>query len=142
MRYDLNGKTITIPDEFIEKNMRGLKLSKSEAINMFLADEGLQENPDQDALNAKAKLVGTSHREQADRKERKKPVRKPDDVKRALITAFAKSMDTDIEQIAAEVLNTTFDGTTIINGERMITFTLGNDKYEVTLTKKRPPKGE
>ena len=35
MRYDLNGKTITIPDEFIEKNMRGLKLSKSELFEII-----------------------------------------------------------------------------------------------------------
>ncbi len=44
MRYDFNGKTINIPDAELEKSMKLLGLSKEEAIEMYLEDEGYLEN--------------------------------------------------------------------------------------------------
>ena len=55
MRYDFNGKVINIPDAEIEKSMKLLDLSKEEAIQMYLEDEGYMENEEVEALTAKAK---------------------------------------------------------------------------------------
>ena len=140
MRYDLDGKNITIPDEFIEKTMRGLKLSKAEAIAMYLADEGLVENPDQAALNEKAKLAGPAHREKADKAARKPPVRKPDEEKREIV-GFLFDILGDIEKGGTEAGFAPTD-VNVTNIERMIAFAVGDNRYELTLTKKRPPKGE
>ena len=44
MRYNLNGKNINIPDADIERSMKSLELTKEEAIQMWLEDEGYLEN--------------------------------------------------------------------------------------------------
>ena len=40
MIYNFNGKNINIPDKEIEKAMKSLELTKEEAIEMWLEDEG------------------------------------------------------------------------------------------------------
>ena len=44
MKYNLNGKIINISDAELAKNMKALDISKDEAIQMFLEDEGYLEN--------------------------------------------------------------------------------------------------
>ena len=61
MLYELNGKKIKIPDNEISKSMEMLGLTKSEAIQMYLEDEGYLDNPYVEELTAKAKEAKISH---------------------------------------------------------------------------------
>ena len=85
MIYELpNGKKIRIPDEEIKANMR-LGISEAEAIQLWLEDEGYEENEEQNELDKKAKdnrITATIHQARAETtKERKKVERKPDQIK-------------------------------------------------------------
>lgn len=55
MRYNFNGKMINIPDDEIAKAMKNLDLTKEQAIEMWLEDEGYLENAEQIALCQVAK---------------------------------------------------------------------------------------
>lgn len=131
MRYTLpDGKRIGIPDEFIEKNMRGLGITRAEAIELYLSDEGIEVAPEVVELTEKAKAAGTGAKATGERKERKAPERKPDEVKRAMVAALAEFISgTDGVTDAA-----------ITNVERMVAFEFAGDKFELTLVKKRKPK--
>lgn len=126
-------QTVVIPDEYIKKNRAALGISNKEAILMYLSDEGYIENAEIAELTAKAKenKVGVA----GERKQRKAPVRKPDEVKRAIINhLFDSIMHTDVA-----VIGNAHD-IEITNPERIIAFSIGTDKYEITLSKKRAPK--
>lgn len=127
-------KTITIADEvFIQGRKEGL--SNREIIDRYLSDEGYIINPVVAELTEKAKAnkVGAAARSG----KRKAPTRKPDEVKRALIAGLFAYLgelgngDSELNGIhSVEVTNI----------ERMIAFSIGDDKYELTLSKKRKPK--
>ena len=55
MRYNFNGKMINIPDDEIAKAMKNLDLTKEQAIEMWLEDEGYLDNAEQIALCQVAK---------------------------------------------------------------------------------------
>ena len=81
---------------------------------------------------AKANGVNTAGRAQGEKKPRKAPKRKPDETKRELIRLLADLL-METEEPAIENVEVT-------NIERMIAFSIGDDKYELTLSKKRKPK--
>ena len=131
MRVAVEGKNINVPDSYIEKQMKSLGISRQEAVELYLSDEGIVKNETIEELTAKAKAAHTGAKATGERKERKAPVRKPDEVKRAIIAALAEFIRTcDYGVHDVEVTNI----------ERMIAFEFAGDKYEVTLTKKRKPK--
>ena len=76
MTYTLsNGKNICIPDSEIEKSMKLLELTRDEAIQLYLEDEGYLENAEQEALCQKAKAnvkVGNIVKARADTKHKQK----------------------------------------------------------------------
>lgn len=55
MKYNFDGKIINIPDNEIAKAMKNLDLTKEQAIEMWLEDEGYLENAEQIALCQMAK---------------------------------------------------------------------------------------
>lgn len=120
-------QTVNIPDEVFKQGKRE-RLSNSQIIERFLSDEGYMVNDIVKELNAKAKANGT--KASADSKPRKAPVRKPDEVKRAMIAALADFLK---GQDHVENLDVT-------NVERMIAFSMGDDNFELVLQKKRKPK--
>lgn len=128
-------KTINIPDEVL---MQGRKehLTVKETIDRYLSDEGYVVDETVAELTAKAKIngVNTAGRATGEKKARKAPQRKPDYTKRAIVELLAgvvKDMT---------VGNATPRDVEVTNIERMIAFSLGDDKYEITLSKKRKPK--
>lgn len=131
-------QTVTVPDDYIKINKHNLGLSTKDAIMMYLSDEGYISNDIVDELTAKAKENGVSTGARGG-KTRKAPTRKPDYTKRALVdllyAALEKSAGIDVEDKTVHI-----DNMEVTNIERMIAFTIGNDKYEVTLSKKRAPK--
>lgn len=120
-------QTVTIPEEVFRQGKRE-RLSNKQIIERFLSDEGYMVNDIVKELNAKAKANGT--RVTATGKTRKAPVRKPDEIKRAMVAALAEFVGSQKEVANCEVTNI----------ERVIAFSIGDDNYELVLQKKRKPK--
>ena len=128
-------KTINIPDEvFVQGRKEGL--SNRETIERYLSDEGYIVDPTVVELTAKAKANGAGVR--AKGTTRKKPTRKPDEVKRMLIAGLYDYLcglgETDVAKINM------IHSVEVTNVERMIAFSIGDDNFELTLSKKRKPK--
>lgn len=130
-------KTVSIPDDYIRTNKKNLGLTTKEAIELWLFDNDYIENAEADALTQKAKenhrVGGTS--------KRKTPVRKPDYTKRTLISEVKNSLEglvLDVEDEGSGSIEVS--NISIPNLERVVRFELGDDTYELTLSKKRKPK--
>lgn len=130
MKYEFNGKMLNIPDALIEKNMKVLELTKKEAIEMWLEDEGYLENEEVEALTKKAKEnKAVDHGAKADKPRKQvKRERKPDEEKENLIKILANCLK-----------NEGFDAE-ITNKSKLIEFSVGENHYKLDLVKKRPPK--
>ena len=124
-------KTVNIPDQvFTQGRKEGL--THRETIDRYLSDEGYIVDPVVAELTQKAKTNGAGVR--AKGTERKKPTRKPDETKRLLIQMFKDAL---YENVIEEF---TISNIEVTNIERIIAFQIGEDKYELTLSKKRKPK--
>jgi len=123
-------KVVNIPDEYLTHARSVLKLSLREAVDMWLCDNDYMVNEEQQKLTNKAQAAGVNLRAVAEKKPRKAPVRKPDDIKRSLIAALHEFIGGQDGITNAEVTNI----------ERVIAFSIGEDQYELTLSKKRKPK--
>ena len=134
MKYNLNGKNINIPDADIERSMKSLELTKEEAIQMWLEDEGYLENEEQEELERKAKenrITATIHHASAKdphKKTQKERVRKENPTKEMVIREIAALLPKFAEDIE------------ILNVGKLISFRIGEEKYEIDLKQKRKPK--
>jgi len=129
MNYNLNGKTIRIPDAEISKSMKLLKISQNEAVQMWLEDEGYLENEVVEELTAKAKENKINHEARTDKPRKSvKRERKPDEEKENLI------------KILAECLESHGFETKIANKSKLIEFNIGENHYKLDLIKQRQPK--
>lgn len=133
MRYTLeNGKTVNIPDTEIEKNMKLLEISKEDAIEMWLEDEGYLDNEEQNELDEKAKKVKINHGASAidkTQKEKKPRQKVASDEKQALFT---------------EILNTLTgaygENVKIEKENKLILVKVGEKCFKVDLIEQRTPK--
>lgn len=133
MTHNLNGKNIRIPDKEIDKNAAILGITRDEAIQMYLEDEGYIPNEYVDALTAKAKEAKISHdaKSEKPRKNAGKPrERKPDEDKERLIKILENALND--EGIAATATNKT----------KIVEFEYNGSHYKVDLIRQRPPKEE
>ena len=125
-------KTVNIPDEVLIQGRReGLNVTQT--IERYLSDEGYVVNDTVAALTNKAKANGVNNAGRAassSPNKRKAPTRKPDETKRMLI----KSLDSFLDSLGM------CENIEVTNIERMIAFSIGDDKYELTLSKKRKSK--
>lgn len=133
MIYELNGKKINVTDSDIKRIMKTLKMTKEEAIQVWLEDEGYLENEEQEALEKKAKetrITATIHQARATnvKKTQKERVRKENPTKEMVIAEIAKILPNFAENIE------------ILNVSKLISFTIGEEKYEIDLKQKRKPK--
>ncbi len=130
MIYELNGKNIRIPNDVIEKNQRILEISKDEAIQLWLEDEGYLENAVVEELTAKAKENKSVQHDAKSTTPRKKAVRerKPDVEKEKLVEILANALKN--AGISAE----------ITNKSKLIEFSIGENTYKLDLIKKRAKK--
>ncbi len=129
MNYNLNGKNIRIPDAEINKSMKLLELSKEEAIQMWLEDEGYLENEVVEELTAKAKVNKVSHEAKTEKPRKTvKRERKPDEEKENLI------------KILADCLENAGFTAEITNKSKIIEFNVGENHYKLDLIKQRTTK--
>ena len=134
-------KTVSIPDDYIRTNKKNLGLTTKEAIELWLFDNDYIENAEADALTQKAKGANVRVGGAASAGKRKVPVRKPDYTKRTLISEIKNSLEglvLDVEGAGSGSIEVS--NISIPNLERVVRFELGDDTYELTLSKKRKPK--
>lgn len=131
MNYKLaNGKVVRVPDDEIRKQMKLLGLTQSEAVQMWLEDEGYEHNPEQEALEEKARknrITATIHQARAEVKQKtqRERVVKPDEAKEKIIAEVAKLL----EELGAESVE-------VVNKTKIVTFTLGEDDFKIDLSRK------
>jgi hypothetical protein len=135
MIYKLeNGKKKNIPDAEISKYMKALDLTKEEAIQVYLEDEGLLENEEQEELCRKAqdnRITATIHQasaETAKKKTQKERVKKEDAVKEQIIAEMAQFLSEKYENIQ------------IINETKLILFENKGETFKIDLIRQRKKK--
>ena len=137
MKYEYNGKTLNIPDDFIQNAMKNLSIDEDEAIQLWLEDNDYEVNEEQMALDAKAKanvkvanIVKARAAELSKKKTQRERVKKEDPTKEGVIAALAKALP--------ELANA--ENVTIVNAGKLITFTIGEDTYKLDLVRQRKAK--
>lgn len=133
MKYTLpTGKTINIPDKEIEQSMKALDLTKEEAIEMYLEDEGYLDNDEQIELNEKAKKVKIDHQASAidktEKKEKKVREVKVSDEKQSLFAEI-------VENLAENGRNYQ-----ILKENKLISVQIGEKIFKIDLIEQRMPK--
>ena len=97
MTYVLsNGKTINIPGEELDKISRGLGVSRSEAIGIWLEDAEYEINEEQEALDNAASKVKIDHGAEEHKRGRKKGTPrtvKVSDEKKELFSTILQNLD-------------------------------------------------
>lgn len=133
MKYILpNGKNVNIPDKEIEKNMKLLEISREDAIEMWLEDEGYLDNEEQNELDEKAKKVkidhGASAIDKTEKKEKKPREVKVSDEKQALFGEI-------VEKLVENGRNYE-----IIKENKLICVKIGEKTFKIDLIEQRQPK--
>lgn len=133
MKYTLpNGKNVNIPDNEIENNMKALELTREEAIEMWLEDEGYLDNEEQNELDEKAKKVkidhGASAVDKSEKKEKKPREIKVSDEKQALFAEI-------VEKLAENGRNYE-----IVKENKLICVKIGEKTFKIDLIEQRQPK--
>lgn len=131
-----NGKIKQVPSADVEHLMRTLKISQEEAVQVWLEDEGLLHNEEQEELCQKAKdnrITATIHQAKAEYKPKtqRERVVKEDPTKEGIIQAIAKLLPS----LNAKDVNIEKKG-------KLITFKIGADTFKVDLIRQRPPKSK
>lgn len=127
MKYNLNGKSITIPEAEVASFQSKYSLSEAEAIQLWLEDNDYLENEVVAELVEKSK--GQRHYEKST-KERKTSVkeRKVDEEKKHLLDLLMQAIN--VETHVDSVKN-----------EAEFSFMFNENSYTVKLVKHRPKKG-
>ena len=131
MIYNFNGKNINIPDKEIEKAMKSLELTKEEAIEMWLEDEGYMDNEEQIALTQKVKESGimtTIHGASAEKKEKKD--KKPKTVK-------ISEEKQELFKAILENLQENFENVEVLNPNKLISIKINEKTFKLDLIEQR-----
>jgi len=128
MVYSKNGTKYNIPDDYLSKQMQLLKISKMEAVQLWLEDEGVEANEEQEALDKKGKAFKPDHGI-AKKRASVARERKPNEEKREIIQWIADLLgEKEVKDVK------------IPKVEREVTFKIGENDYSITLICHRPNK--
>ena len=124
-----NGKVVKISSKWVYDTCDTLELDITEAIEMWLEDNGYLENEEQEQLDTQAKASGVKVKKKK-KTERKKVVRerKPNPTKEMIISKVA------------EMLNSFATDVKVENIGKIITFKVENKDFKIDLTEKRVKK--
>ena len=134
MKYELeNGKVVNIPDKEIEHLMKSLDLTQADAIDLWLEDNDLQVNEEQNALDEKAKKVKIDHQASAidktQTKEKKPRVVKISDEKQKLFDEIYHNL---VEIYGGKV--------EIVKENKLLTLEINGKIFKLDLIEQRPKK--
>lgn len=126
MKYVLDGKQISIPNEEIDTFVSKYGLSQEEAIQLWLEDNDYIENEEVNKLMEKTK--GQRHYEKSTKARKNTPKeRKVDEEKKALLNLMIDAINSKYWVEA-------------VKNEAEFSFKVGENSYTVKLVKHRPPK--
>ena len=131
MNYNFNGKSITISDTEIKQLMNGLKITKQEAIELWLSDNGYEINEEQQKLDETASKVHINKDiiQQKPKKERKKPEIKVSDEKKTLFTEIFGHL----EEVFGENVK-------VLNENKLISCEINGITFKIDIIQSRKPK--
>lgn len=134
INYELDENVfVKIPQEEIDRIMKGLGVSEDDACWIWCEDNGKIDNEEQNELDKKAKesrITATIHQARAEnQKERKKVERKPDQVKDSLV-----------ESLKAFLIEQGFENVSITKVGKLVEFDCGGEHFKLDLIRQRPPK--
>lgn len=135
MICNFKNKKISIPDKEIDKAIKNLGLTKSEAVEMWLEDNGYLDNEEQIALDEKAKKVKIAHEakaETAKNKPSKPRTVKVSDTKKALFDSILKNIDR-CEGVDRE-------NVTVLKENKLISVKIGDKIFKIDVIETRSPK--
>lgn len=128
MKYNFNEKILNIPDVELENSMKTLKISKEEAIELWLDDNDYTTNEVVEELSEKAKK-NIKRYEQSDKKRKPSTKeRKVDEEKKKFLEGFRIF----VEGCGGRLTNK--------KNEAEFSFTYGENDYTVKLVKHRAKK--
>lgn len=129
-----NNKVVNVPNAEVAKLQAQLKLSRSDAVELWLFDHDYIDNAEEQELTAKAKENKIQHKAKSTepkQKTQRERVVKEDKVKEDIIQAVADMLPTlNAENVVIEKKG------------KLITFTVGEDKFKFDLIRQRPPKAD
>ena len=125
-----NGKKYFVKESVIDNLQKNLKISVFEGIEMWLEDNDIITNVEQEELDKKAKANKVKNVVKSESTEKKKVTRerKPNPIKENIIENLANCLKT----IATDV--------NIENIGKIITFKIDNKEFKLDLTEKRVKK--
>jgi hypothetical protein len=131
MIYNLDGKSITIPDKEIENLMSSLELTKEDAIDLWLCDHDYEEDEEQTELDEKASKVKISHEiaQKKDKKERKPPKKVVSDQKKELFSEILS----DLEDVYKENVE-------VAKENKLILVHIDGKVFKIDVIEQRPSK--
>ena len=131
MRYDFNGKTIVIPDAELNKLMSSLDIPQDEAIDLWLCDNGYDEDEEQEELDEKASKVKILKEidKKSPKKERKPVVRVVSDEKKTLFN-----------EISGFLKRVYGINTEILTENKLISVKIGDKTFKIDVIEQRKPK--
>ena len=131
MRYNFNGKTIVIPDAELNKLMSSLDILQDEAIDLWLCDNGYDEDEEQEKLDEKASKVKILKEidKKSSKKERKPVVRVVSDEKKALFN-----------EISGFLKRVYGINTEILTENKLISVKIGDKTFKIDVIEQRKPK--
>jgi hypothetical protein len=114
----------------IEQMMKNLEITREEALELWLCDNGESENEEQKELNEKCKTVKVDHGIATKKGGKKKVERKPDLQKEEIIKFLFDSLNGRED----------FSNVKIENVGKIITFEQNGEKFKLDLIKTRKAK--
>jgi hypothetical protein len=128
-----NGKSVKIDDKILKNMMSVLGLTKNEAIQTYLEDEGYLKNEEQNALTEKASTMTKVHdASRKNPKTRKKPEIKVSDEKKFIFDLILTSLRENDEILAENV--------TVLKENKLIQVQINDKIIKLDLIQQRPPK--
>lgn len=125
-----SGKRIKIDDTILKNLMSVLEVTRDEAIQIYLEDEGILDNEEQNSLDEQAK--GVANVNDADRKKPKRKKPNISDEKKALFNTILTNL-TRCEGIEPENIK-------IVSENKKIEVNFNNLSFSIDIIQHRPPK--
>ncbi len=127
-----NGKQYKVDRKWVDKSMKNLDTDIEDVLLMYLEDNDILINEEQEELDkeakGKVKLVATNE-EKAKKKTPKERVQKENPTKELIIQTLAKALETlETNNIVIE------------NKTKIITFSMNNESFKIDLIQKRKEK--
>jgi hypothetical protein len=133
IKYNFNGKVLNIPKAEIEKSMKVLDLSLTDAIQMWLEDEGYLDNEEQNHLCEVAKANKITQNIHGAGEKGKNSSKKP---------KIVKVSDEKAELFAEILENLTknHENVEILKENKLIQVKIGEKVFKIDLIEQRPKK--